>query len=277
MTNAKRRTLAAVALLLGLAVLDFILLLSAVHAVGTDGALYLDLQNRAWAAAGARNPTGVSDEDLRTLDGELAKYLAGQPNELIWPSDTVEGAYTVLPVEIFSQLRPAFNEREVAHLVDCHDLFALLRKVRARLVPWAVLLITLGAYLLRDRRRIRRIAWLSPLVVIVPLGAFAAWAALNFDAAFTFFHRILFTNDLWLLDPATDLLIRMCPQDMFAAMGLRIALIALAAMAAVALLATLATFIWPKSGNKEANAWKDNRTARGAAQGPKTFDFGAKR
>ena len=37
------------------------------------------------------------------------------------------------------------------------------------------------------------------------------------------FHLLFFTNDLWLLDPATDLLIRICPQSMFAEMGLRIA------------------------------------------------------
>lgn len=275
MTEKRRRIAGTISLALGLVVLMFILLLSAVHAVGTDGALYNDLQNKAWAALGANNPTGVSDEDLRMLDGELAKYLAGRENELLMPMDSEPGAYSVLPVAIYGTLRPAFNEREVTHLVDCHDLFALLRKVRARLVPWAVLLVTLGAYLLRDRSRIRRIAWLSPLAVIAPLGAFAAWAALSFDAAFTFFHRILFTNDLWLLDPATDLLIRMCPQEMFAAMGVRIAVIALAAMAAAALLATLLTHIWPK--RREANTWKDNRTARGAAQRPKTFDVGAKR
>ena len=58
-------------------------------------------------------------------------------------------------------------------MADCQRLFALLRKVRSRLIPWAVLLIVGGAYLLQDRRRARRCAWLAPLILLVPLGAFA--------------------------------------------------------------------------------------------------------
>ena len=59
--------------------------------------------------------------------------------------------------------------------------------------------------------------------LLIPLGAFALWAATDFDSAFTFFHHLLFTNDLWLLNPETDLLIRICPQEMFMQMGIRIA------------------------------------------------------
>ena len=66
------------------------------------------------------------------------------------------------------------------------------------------------------------------LAKAVPLGLFAAWAALDFSAAFNFFHEMLFTNDLWLLNPATDLLIRICPIGMFMSMGARIGLAVLA-------------------------------------------------
>jgi len=141
-----------------------------------------------------------------------------------------------------------------------------------------VLLIVGGAYLLQNRKKARRCAWLAPLVLLAPLGAFALWAAVDFDGAFTFFHRLLFTNDLWLLDPRTDLLIRICPQSMFAAMGLRIALLSLGGMAGVTALAVLLTYIWPKDKEGGGNAWNDNRaTRRAAAQGPKTFDVGGKR
>ena len=66
--------------------------------------------------------------------------------------------------------------------------------------------------------------WIASLILIVPLAIFGVWAALDFNSAFNFFHRLLFTNDLWLLNPETDLLIRICPSSMFAGMGLRIAL-----------------------------------------------------
>ena len=102
-------------------------------------------------------------------------------------------------------------------------------------------MLAAGVWLCRDRRWVRRAAWIAPLALAIPLGAFAGWAAVDFDSAFNFFHEMLFTNDLWLLDPRTDLLIRICPQSMFMNMGLRIGLMSLAWVLAVPALATLIT------------------------------------
>ena len=254
MINNHRTTIGAIGLTLGLVALMLILILTALHAVGTDGELYYRLQTEA----GVLPEAGISEDALRSIDRRLSDYLRGDNAAL--------------------EEDPPFNEREMAHMADCRRLFALLRKVRSRLIPWAVLLIVGGAYLLQDRRCARRCAWLAPLILLVPLGIFALWVAVDFDGAFTFFHRLLFTNDLWLLDPQTDLLIRICPERMFAAMGLRIALLSLGGMAGVTALAVLLTYIWPKTNKNGRNAWNDNRaTRRAAGQRPKTFDVGGKR
>ena len=247
----KYRLPATIALLLGFAVLFFIIVLTAIHAVGTDDGLYYSEQTfqdklPSWDIEANY---GITDDELRTLDQQLADYLRGDETALT-PGDP-------------------FNEREMAHMKDCFDLFDLLRKVRSRLIPWAVLLIVGGAYVLRDRRRIRLCAWLSPLILILPLGAFAIYAVVDFDAAFTLFHKVLFTNDLWLLDPATDLLIRICPASMFMHMGVRIGAYSLIGIVAVSAVATLVTFIWPKG--KEENTWKTT-PRRGPA--PKQITFG---
>ena len=254
MSQQNRTTLGAIGLTLGLVALMLIVILTALHAVGVNDALYFKLQMEA----GILPETGVSEDELRSIDRRLADYLRGD-------SAALEDA-------------PPFNDREMAHMADCQRLFALLRKVRSRLIPWAVLLIVGGAYLLQNQRKARLAAWLAPLVLLIPLGAFGIWAAIDFGGAFTFFHRVLFSNDLWLLDPATDLLIRICPESMFMGMGLRIGLWSLAAVVAVPALATLITFIWPKNKQDEASKWNDNRaTRRASAQRPKTFDFGEKR
>ncbi len=274
MSNKSRRALGAGGLALGLAALMFMLLLTALHNIGTDDGLYYKLQMEAGVLPNA----GISDEDLRTLDAALAHYLAGRPDELLLPLESAPGEYSVLALNVNGSLQPAFNERELAHLDDCFRLFALLRKVRRRLIPWAVLLIVGGAYLLNDRRGARRVAWLSPLILLIPLGAFALWATVDFDGAFVFFHRVLFTNDLWLLDPRTDLLIRICPQGMFEQMGGAVALRGLAILVGVPAAATGLTLVWPKSKQKEDDPWNDNRAARrAAAQRPKTFDVKGKR
>ena len=269
-----RRTVGATAFALGLAALCLILILTALHNVGTDDALYYQLQ----MDAGVLPEAGISEDDLKMLDAALAHYLAGRPDELVTPSESAPGEYDLLALNVNGTLQPAFNAREMAHLQDCYGLFALLRKVRRRLIPWVVLLAVGGAYLANDRRRIRRAALLSPLILAIPLGAFAVWAAVDFDGAFTFFHRLLFTNDLWLLDPNTDLLIRICPSTLFMAMGLRVGARALAILVGVPALAAGLTLIWPKSKRDGDNSWNDNRaTRRASAQRPKTFDVGGKR
>ena len=274
MNEKTRSTVGATALSLGLVALMLLMMLTALNNVGTDGELYYRLQTEA----GVLPSAVVSDADLRAIDGELAKYLAGQPNELVLPLDNAPGEYTVYTAVVNGELTPVFNEKEMAHLQDCRHLFDLLRKVRRRLIPWVVLLVVGGAYLLQNRRTARKAALLSPLILLVPLGAFALWAVIDFDGAFTFFHRVLFSNDLWLLDPRTDLLIRICPESMFMTMGSMIALRGLAILIGVPAVAVGLTLVWPKSKQKEENTWNANRTTRrGAAYRPKTFDVKGKR
>ena len=56
-------------------------------------------------------------------------------------------------------------------------------------------------------------------------AAFGGLVAIDFNKYFVLFHEIFFNNDLWLLDPATDLLIRMLPEGFFFDMVIRIGVI----------------------------------------------------
>lgn len=76
------------------------------------------------------------------------------------------------------------------------------------------------AVLLHRRRRF------SPLPGFIAFLALAAivilLAALHFDWAFYLLHELLFTNDLWLLNPETDLLIALMPEGMFMYLARRV-------------------------------------------------------
>ena len=52
---------------------------------------------------------------------------------------------------------------------------------------------------------------LLALLLLIPV----AWALIDFEGAFLQMHKALFSNDLWLLDPDTDLMIRMLPERFF--------------------------------------------------------------
>lgn len=207
-----RRKIGFLSWLAGFSCLVLAGVLAVVNGVGTNEELYYRLQLKE----GILDFAGISGEDLRRLDGALADCLRGDADA------------TLVSAEVFGELRPAFNHKERIHMEDCRRLFVLLRTVMGSAAALAAGFLACGAYLLRDRRRICIAAWLSPLAIVVPLGALACWAVIDFGAAFNFFHEILFTNDLWLLNPATDLLIRICPAGMFMAMGARIGLLSFA-------------------------------------------------
>lgn len=164
-------------------------LLLALHTVGTDADLYFRLQMKAEILPSA----GITADELKAADTALADYLRGDASALD------------------SSL---FNETEIAHMRDCYDLFAMLRRVLTVLFGLAVFFLIVGR-----GRRLRRASRIAAVILLALIGGLAAWGIADFDSLFTAFHRLLFSNDLWLLDPKTDLLIRICPESMFAEMA----------------------------------------------------------
>ena len=73
MSQQNRTTLGAIGLTLGLVALMLIVILTALHAVGVDDALYFKLQMEA----GILPEAGVSEDELRSIDRRLADYLRG--------------------------------------------------------------------------------------------------------------------------------------------------------------------------------------------------------
>ena len=74
MSERMRHIIGAAALILGLAALYVILILTAVHIVGTDADLYYREQTKA----GILPAAGITDEALRALDGRLAVLCSGE-------------------------------------------------------------------------------------------------------------------------------------------------------------------------------------------------------
>ena len=72
------------------------------------------------------------------------------------------------------------------------------------------------------------------------------WGLADFDGLFTAFHHLVFNNDGWLLDPRTDMLIRLMPTDFFVSMGVRVVL----AVAAAALAGFTAAMIIRKTNHE---------------------------
>ena len=85
---------------------------------------------------------------------------------------------------------------------------------RSRRPAW--LTLTAAGFALQRRAHVptlaRRTLWGGVLTVGL-LVAFGLAATVGFDALFLLFHRVSFANDFWQLDPRTDYLVLLFPQN----------------------------------------------------------------
>lgn len=112
------------------------------------------------------------------------------------------------------------NAKEISHMADVRGIVEQLGKMRTLWISLAAGLTVVIAWVGAELEKRHR-----PVVVgaVCGLGILALMAAVfaammntsGFSTMFVGLHRLLFANDNWLLDPATDILIRMMPQTLF--------------------------------------------------------------
>ncbi len=108
----------------------------------------------------------------------------------------------------------AFNQKEQQHMADVQGLFRLCNSQVWAFVTVAVIALIAEFHLFSDARTLR--TFRRTLITILGIATtFIVVACIDFDGLFVLFHKIAFTNDLWLLDPQTDLLIRLMPIEFF--------------------------------------------------------------
>ena len=91
----------------------------------------------------------------------------------------------------------------------------------------------IGAGFLRQRRTYfeilsRRVLWSAGFTLIIVVGV-GLFALVGFDTLFLKFHQLSFANDFWQLDPRTDFLVVLFPQDFWFGATMWVALRAIAA------------------------------------------------
>lgn len=160
---------------------------------------------------------GVADDvqmemdDLIYVTEEMMAYLRGRRPDLHVPA-TIDG-----------QNREFFNEREIAHMEDVRGLFLdalTLRKICIGIIIGTILILVL---LKADLKKLLPKAILagSSLFFLI-LAALSLIISTDFTKYFIMFHHIFFNNDLWILNPETDLLINIVPEPFFMDTAFRI-------------------------------------------------------
>jgi len=189
-------------------------------------ALQLCLNDESWfykeyEKLGLGKRIGINTEDCTAALMRLVGYMEGR-------CDTIQ-----LEVTERGQVVEMYNQREAEHMVDVQVLYQAWRTVRdvgiiavAVMVVAVVLLTRKEALILLSKGVVR--AGVAFMLILTALGL---WVAVDFNSFWTGFHHLFFSNDLWLLDYATDRMIRICPQELFFDIIVRFALVFIAAFA----------------------------------------------
>lgn len=162
-------------------------------------------------------------DDLLDVTHEMMAFLRGNRDDLHVYSN-IGGEY-----------REFFNEREIAHMTDVRGLF--IAGLGLRGICLAIVIVSFAGLAVWERRgkdkgRAALLQQTLPGALCAGTGAFfaivlllAALISTDFTKYFIIFHKIFFRNDLWILDPSTDLLINIVPEPFFMDTAARIALV----------------------------------------------------
>ena len=188
-------------------------LAAAVYGTAGNG----DLLAREMLCHAPPEATGLPETEYEGAGRMTAGYLTGREPVFQYVFSDAEGReYT------------CFQPHEADHMADCRNLIGLAGTLRW-ITGGLVLLLAAAGVLLRKRKAFSGGMFTGLGAAALVFAGLATWALADFDGLFVTFHRVAFTNEGWLLDPRTDLLIRLMPVNFFITLGTRILVWALAA------------------------------------------------
>ncbi|EOD01344.1 TIGR01906 family membrane protein [Caldisalinibacter kiritimatiensis] len=168
----------------------------------------LDYYQKKYEEYNIMRKTGIEKDDLMYITEELLDYLRGDREGIkIWAN-------------VNGEKEQIFESREIAHLYDVKELFS--KGFLTRNISLVILFLSFIFIIIYNRKSLYKtviISCLIPLGIMLVMGILLAT---DFYKYFTYFHLILFDNDLWLLDPKTDILIQMYPLSFFNSIAYKI-------------------------------------------------------
>ena len=167
--------------------------------------------------------TRLPEAEYPAMAAHIADYLAGRKDDFQYMRAVPGG-----------EAAACFHDYEIRHMEDCRSLIRLDGILC--IAALAVAVTALGRLALMRKKEkqpdsagnrstvkaeglqgARTALWAFSILA----ASLVLWAVIDFDGLFITFHRVAFRNDLWLLNPRTDLLIRLMPQELFISLGLR--------------------------------------------------------
>ena len=147
--------------------------------------------------------SGITDSDLRQVGADIRSYINSGDEPL------------QVRTRIFGEEQDLFNDREVAHMKDVKRLVWGVYILALVSAVYLAAMVVAGFAIQRGRSfepLAKRALWGGGLTLVL-LAGFGIVALADFDSLFIKFHQLSFANDFWQLDPRTDYLVRIFPDD----------------------------------------------------------------
>lgn len=172
---------------------------------------------------------GMQTKELTDATMRMIGYMEGKAPDID------------LTVTVNGERVSMFNDRERAHMVDVRALYQSFSRFATFTAAVFVIFLAFSgrpiSYSHKGEIRKMRIssakaflhASAAFLLIMLAVGA---WVLIDFNSFWISFHLLFFTNDLWILDPATSRMINMMPWQLFYDIVLRAGGVFVAAWAA---------------------------------------------
>jgi len=163
-------------------------------------AKYLNAENDPQADALVTEYVGLSEAEQAVFAKDAAAFMAGEMNAL---------------------RADVLSEKEQQHMLDVRALTQSAGKMSRTYLYIAAALAVAASWTgakLGKRRHLPKLAGVLLAVSVIMLlvsSVTSELGTLGFETMFIEMHEALFQNDLWLMNPETDILIRMMPQPLF--------------------------------------------------------------
>lgn len=184
-------------------IVSLLLLTMSISAYAYNDDLYMKL----YLENNVLERTGMDEENLANVTDGLIAYMTDN-------AETLD-----MKAVIRGKEREVFNKREKDHMIDVKYLFQLNESIRG--VLFGTVLFLVGIAIWRGQKIfITGIFKKQAIVSLLLAGSLLVISLTDFTSAFIKFHHIFFSNDLWILDPRTDTLIQMLPEQFFKSMAM---------------------------------------------------------
>ncbi|QUH24827.1 TIGR01906 family membrane protein [Serpentinicella alkaliphila] len=155
----------------------------------------------------------IDESNLEYITLQIISYLSNDLDSL-----KIEALWN-------NEIREVFSERELEHMKDVKNLFVLGRRVK--LLSLSILIFGITFILRYDSLWSKNISKTLLCTSIcnygLMLGLYICIKS-DFTKYFDKFHYVFFSNDLWMLDPNTEILVQILPEPFFYNTAIKIAL-----------------------------------------------------